>query len=95
MEGTDIVGWVGGEAELRNKQGSERNGQNWSDVRADDAPSSDSWIALRNDGCPRTRTIMSTTRYLQFLFPPGSELYGRDSTRLHVDIKMAVIGQFR
>ena len=54
MEGTDIVGWVGGEAELRNKQGSERNGQNWSDVRADDAPSSDSWIALRSDGCPKT-----------------------------------------
>ena len=95
VEGTDIEvheGWVGGEAEcdiVGSKHASEWNGPNCRDVKADDAPSNDSWIALRSDGCPRTLTLMSTTRYLQFLLPPGSELYGRDSTQLHVDIKIA------
>ena len=62
--GTDIEvheGWVGGEAEcdlVGSKHTSEWNGPNCRDDKADDAPSNDSWIALRSDGCPRTWTLV-------------------------------------
>ncbi len=44
--------------------------------------------AFKSDGSPKIRTLMSTERYLQLLLPPGSELNGRDSTQLHVDMNI-------